>query len=367
MPPTSPSALDLRVPSSPQLLKHSKSTITHSRTACARAHEPSAGASHAPDSRRHHSLFGAGRGQGLQDARSHPAPVVHLSEDAVHPQLQLKHGGGAAQLHSDDKNRWGLNGSTFILQQKHQVRATELVQETLKIVHLSCQTLLQLVALAWPFQTHALPPSFGTHLQASPAGGVHGGAIHGSQQLPGADQKQRQSVLHHLPLDLVIGSLAAAQLTFLLGNGALQQDVALEQRWVDAPQLVPGVQLGGGRRDGDQAAVRHQDLWGETLPGFLKGETIQRGEKRGDLEEKMSTRRRAWTMWLRLKNVSCWRQIKPQRCCYRQKRWQSGGDIYPWGNRDFLLIPEECFFGFSCMHSKNTLCSWAKSLPLRRR
>lgn len=48
---------------------------------------------------------------------------------------------------------------------------------------------------------------------------------------------------------------------------------------MDTPQLVPGVQLGGGRWNGDQAAVCYQDVWGETLPFFLKGEEDPEGRK----------------------------------------------------------------------------------------
>lgn len=98
-----PHPLLLTRSSSPLFLLHSKSTVTHSRT---HTHGSSAGASHAPDSHGHHSLFGGGRGQRLQDAHSRPGPEVHLSEDAVHPDLQLKQSGGTVQLHNKDRRRF---------------------------------------------------------------------------------------------------------------------------------------------------------------------------------------------------------------------------------------------------------------------
>lgn len=79
-------------------------------------------------------------------------------------------------------------------------------------------------------------------------------AINSLQKLPGVDDEKRESLLHNLLLHLIV-DLTVPQLFYLFCDGFLQQHLALEQSRVEPPELICGVQLGGRRRDGHEAAV----------------------------------------------------------------------------------------------------------------
>ncbi len=75
------------------LLSHCTSSPTHTYKLHTDKLLSSPSASQAPRTRGPHSLLGYHRGQCLQGGDGRLGPVVHLSEDLVHPNLQLKHSG----------------------------------------------------------------------------------------------------------------------------------------------------------------------------------------------------------------------------------------------------------------------------------
>lgn len=96
-----------------------------------------------------------------------------------------------------------------------------------------------------------------TYLWAIEVWSQDGGAVSSFEQLSSADQEERQSALHSLPLFFILALLPAAQLLVFFGYTSFQKGAALQQGRVEAPQLVSGVQLGGRRRNGHETAFEH--------------------------------------------------------------------------------------------------------------
>lgn len=105
--------------------------------------------------------------------------------------------------------------------------------------------------------------------------------VSSSEKLPGVDDEKRESVLHHLPLGLILALPAVPQLLYLFGDGSLQEHVALEQSRVETPQLISAVQLGGRRRDGHQAAVGRRNIRSKRFSLSLQEEKRRENQKRG--------------------------------------------------------------------------------------
>lgn len=98
------------------------------------------------------------------------------------------------------------------------------------------------------------------------------------QKLLSVADEKTESLLHHLPLGLIV-DLSITQLLHLFGDGFLQELVAPEQSGMEPPQLGSAV-LGGRRRDRHQAAVGRWNLGSKPFFLFL-AEKTEEAKKEG--------------------------------------------------------------------------------------